>query len=128
MKAYIWALYLPQYADLLVEVKIGDRYKPDVVMLDPSSSPIFWGEAGEVGQRKIRKLVRRYRHTHFAMAKASNNLDPYVDMVRKELKGVNRSAPFDLLGMGDVSAEPFITPKGHININFDDINFVRIDA
>lgn len=69
LKAYIWALYLPDYPELLVEVKIGDRYKPDVVMIDAFSQPLFWGEAGDVGQRKIHKLVRRYRNTHFVMAK-----------------------------------------------------------
>ena len=60
MKAFIWALYLPDYPDMLVEVRIGDRYKPDLVSMDPvQAAPRFWGEAGQVGRAKIHKLVRR---------------------------------------------------------------------
>ena len=46
MKAFLWALYLPQYDDLAVEIPVGDRYKPDVVSLDAFGQPRFWGEAG----------------------------------------------------------------------------------
>jgi hypothetical protein len=34
MKALLWALYLPIYPKLSVEIAIGDRYRPDVVELD----------------------------------------------------------------------------------------------
>lgn len=34
MMALLWALYLPQYPDLRVEVPIGLRYKPELVQLD----------------------------------------------------------------------------------------------
>ena len=53
MKALLWALYLPAYPDLAVEVAIGDRFKPDVVQLDAAQSPVFWGEAGQVSERKM---------------------------------------------------------------------------
>ncbi|RIK43489.1 MAG: hypothetical protein DCC55_05405, partial [Chloroflexi bacterium] len=72
MKAFLWALYLPDYPNLKVEVPAGDRYKPDVVAFDPAdpaAAPLFWGEAGQVGVEKIRALARRYPHTHFAIAK-----------------------------------------------------------
>ena len=39
MKALLWALYLPDYPDLTVEVGVGDRYKPDVVALDSHPPP-----------------------------------------------------------------------------------------
>jgi len=67
MKALLWALYLPHYPELTVEISIGDRYKPDVVALDAQGSPVFWGEAGQVGLTKIRSLLRRHRRTHFAI-------------------------------------------------------------
>ena len=69
MKALLWALYLPAYPGLTVEVAVGDRYKPDVVALDARDEPLFWGEAGDVTTAKIRSLTRRYRNTHFALAK-----------------------------------------------------------
>ena len=67
MKALLWALYLPDYPELTVEISIGDRYKPDVVALDAQGSPTFWAEAGQVGVDKIQSLVRRHRRTHFAL-------------------------------------------------------------
>ena len=33
-KAFLWALYLPDYPDLAVEVPVGGRYKPDLVQFD----------------------------------------------------------------------------------------------
>jgi hypothetical protein len=70
MKAFLWALYLPTYPDLSVEVSIGDKYKPDVVAMDSiRGQPRFWGEAGHVGADKITYLVERYPQTHVALGK-----------------------------------------------------------
>jgi len=57
MKAYLWALYLPHYPDLSVEVGVGDRYKPDVIACAADGRPVFWGEAGKVSVEKIRSLA-----------------------------------------------------------------------
>jgi hypothetical protein len=53
MKAFLWALYLPDYPTLTVEIRIGDRYKPDVVALNEGGKPLFWGEAGQVSMEKV---------------------------------------------------------------------------
>ena len=37
----------------VVEIRVGDRYKPDVVSLDGQGQPRFWGEAGRVGSAAI---------------------------------------------------------------------------
>jgi hypothetical protein len=42
MKALLWALYLPAYPELTVEIAVGDRYKPDVVALNARGEPLFW--------------------------------------------------------------------------------------
>ncbi len=118
MKAFIWALYLPQYPYLRVEVHIGERYKPDVVQLQ-NGTPIFWGEAGVVGKRKIHKLVRKFRGAHFAMGKWGKDLRPFEALVQRELRGVKRSAPIDLICFGADSAEKFISPNGDISINLN---------
>ncbi|MBP8252493.1 MAG: hypothetical protein KAX40_09020 [Herpetosiphon sp.] len=55
MKALLWALYLPQYSQIQVEVSIGTRYKPDLIALDDQQQPIFWGEAGRVSEEKSRR-------------------------------------------------------------------------
>ena len=128
MKAFLWALYLPTYPDLTVEVRVGDRYKPDVVALDEDGRPIFWAEAGQVGLEKIRSLLRRYRDTHFAIAKWATRLDPYVALVEDALEGLRRSAPVDLLCFPDDSAQRFIDHQGHIQLTFDEVEWVRTRA
>ena len=127
MKALLWALYLPEYPDLLVEVPVGDRCKPDVVALGPDARPRFCAEAGSVGVEKIRTLARRYRDTHFAMAKWDTRLDPFLALVREALDGVTRSAPFDVIRFADDSADRFIDEKGRITITHEAIEWVRLE-
>lgn len=126
MKIFLWALYLPAYEDMLVEYRIGDRYKPDVVSLDTNGNPLFWGESGHVGKTKIEKLAKRYRHTHLAMAKWNMNLDPYVDIVKKAIKGVTRTAPFDLIRFYPGDEQRFIDDRGNVALTHEDIEWVSI--
>ena len=125
MKAFLWALYLPRYPDLTVELGIGDRYKPDVVALDPSGRPLFWGEAGHTGPDKLRSLVRRYRDTHFALAKWDTRLDPFVDTVRGILTEYEGSEPFDLLHFPPDSAACFVGKGGHVSVSHADLDWFR---
>lgn len=129
MKAFLWALYLPDYPHLSVEIRIGDKYKPDVVALDetsPTPKPLFWGESGQVGVAKIRSLARRYRETHFAIAKWDMNLDPLAKIVTEALDGLNRTAPFDLLRFPLDSARRFIDADGYIHLTQADVEFRRL--
>lgn len=126
MKAFLWALYLPAYPGLQVEVHIGDRYKPDVVALDQLNQPIFWGEAGQVGAKKIGKLLRRYPQTHFAMAKWERNLEPYQQIIESALGTRSRTVPFDLLRFEEHHIEQYVDQAGNISLTFEDIEFVRL--
>ena len=126
MKAFLWALYLPRYPNLIVEIPLSDRYKPDVVALNAEGSAIFWGEAGSVGTRKIRSLLRRYRSTHFAMAKWESPLDPLLEIVTDALNGVKRAAPVDLLSFQGDSVDLFIDESGRINISHDYLDWVSL--
>lgn len=126
MKAFLWALYLPQFPDLSVEIKIGDRYKPDVVQLNDRGEPLFWGEAGQVGVRKLESLFKRFRTTHFAIGKWNTSLHPHIDIVRRALPASSRSAPVDLIAFPADSEARFIDERGHIAIKHADLNWVRI--
>jgi hypothetical protein len=126
MKAFLWALYLPQYPDLIVEIKIGDRYKPDVVALDGAGEPVFWAEAGEVSTAKIRSLARRYRRTHFALGKWSSPLAPLAAIVTEATRGLERRAPFDLIRFPPDAAERFIDDAGVIHLQHEDLTWLRI--
>jgi hypothetical protein len=126
MKAFLWALYLPRYPDLAVEISVESRYKPDVVSLDPYGSPRFWGEAGHVSPSKIHDLIRRHRETHFALAKWDTPLAPFVDIVREALEKYEPSAPFDLLAFPPDSAERFIDEQGHIDVSHAALDWIRL--
>jgi hypothetical protein len=129
MKAFLWALYLPTYPTLKVEYAIGDRYKPDVIGLDarePHADPLFWGEAGQVSVTKIRSLVRRYRRTHFAIAKWQTGLHQIQANIETALKGVRLQAPLDLLIFPPDSAERFIRHDGVIDLTHADLSWVRL--
>ncbi|MEQ8673875.1 MAG: hypothetical protein RLP44_12745 [Aggregatilineales bacterium] len=138
MKAFLWALYLPRYPHISVEVRIGDRYKPDVVayagdeiapvgVFTVKQEPLFWGEAGEVGRAKIQALVRRYKHTHFAVAKWNTRLSSVEKTVRDAVADVKRDAPFDLLTFPPDSHTRFIDDDGNITLSHDDIEWLRIE-
>lgn len=126
MKAFIWALYLPQYPALTVEIFIGDKYKPDVVMMDAEGRPIFWGESGQVAEKKIESLGRRYRDTHFVIAKWNQNLVPLIAQVQNALTGLQRSAPIDLVRIPDNAPERFIDADGNVTIMHADVEWARI--
>lgn len=127
MKAFLWALYLPQYPDLSVEIKIGDRYKPDVVQLDAWGKPLFWGEAGQVGVRKLESLFKRFPDTHFAVGKWNTRLAPHVQIARDALEEVTRRAPVDLLAFPADSADRFIDDGGTIQITHAELDWIRLE-
>lgn len=126
MKALLWALYLPDYPDLMVETGIGARYRPDVVALDAHGHPRFWGEAGQVRVRKIDYLLRRYRATHFAFAKWNTRLHPLGGIVADALSGLDRTGPVDLLSFPADSAERFFDDQGRIHLTLDDLDWTRL--
>lgn len=127
MKAYLWALYLPSYPDLQVEIDIGDKYKPDVVSLNRRRRrPHFWGEAGQVGPDKIGALLDRHPSAHFAIAKWARPLDPLLSRVEEAVHEVERTAPVDLLSFPDDSADRFIDERGTIDLSFAEVNWIRV--
>ena len=124
-KAFLWALFLPGYPDLSVEIRIGDRYKPDLVQTSENGVPVFWGEAGRVSQRKVHYLVNRFRSTHLVFAKWNMSLEPIYRMIKKETVSVARSAPVDLISFPAEGDERFISPDGTIRIGFKDVHRLR---
>jgi len=134
MKIFIWALYLPAYPDLAVEVHVGDRYKPDVVSIDETATVRdlngrfrFWGESGRVGQDKIFSLARRYPDTHFSIAKWETDLRPLAKTVREAVDARDRTAPFDLLRFQSGDTDRFIDADGLVTLSHEDLSdWVRI--
>jgi hypothetical protein len=110
-KALLWALYLPHYPDLRVEVPLPrmtsghSRYKPDLLALNPQQEPICWGECGEVALEKLRFLLSRYRRTHFVFSKWDTRLDPFAEFISKALPPNRRTAPVELISFPPDAAE-----------------------
>mgnify|MGYP002761551570 CR=1 FL=1 len=127
MKAFLWALYLPDYPDVAVEVGVGDRYKPDVVQTDAlRGRPEFWGEAGRVGAEKITDLVQRYPHTHLAIAKWDTTLTPFIETVEDAVHDGDRHAPVDLLRFAPDAADRYVDDSGRVSLTFDDVVWTRV--
>ena len=127
MKAFLWALYRPDYSDLQVEVDVGDKYKPDVVAWDRRRGrPRFWGEAGHVGPEKIAALLERYPATHLAVGKWDTPLDPTRATVEATMHDVDRQAPVDLLRFPPDSGERFLDDKGRVSVSWDAVHWIRV--
>ena len=126
MKAVLWALYLPVYPGLRVEVPVGDTYKPDLVALAPPPGgvaygdprPAFWGEAGQVSPAKWRALLKRYPDTHFALARWDERLDPHQAILRRALGRRPRRAPVDLIRVPD-AADRLLADDGTVRVSAD---------
>ncbi|MFO7167907.1 MAG: hypothetical protein DIU80_007735 [Chloroflexota bacterium] len=120
MMALTWALYLPQYPELRVDVPVGERYRPDLVQLDAGGRPVFWGECGEVGLEKLRHLCSRHRHAHLVFTKWASDLGPAAALIDSALAGVRRTQPVELLRF-DADAARFFGPDGEITIGPADV-------
>ncbi len=120
-KALLWALYLPTYPDLRVEVPLpgASRYKPDLLALD-GERPRFWGECGVVGLDKLDDLLRRYRGTHFVFSKWNMPTQPFAASIERALRGVRRSAPVELIRF-PAEAAAHIEENGEIRIAPQDV-------
>jgi hypothetical protein len=128
MKAFLWALYLPKYSELQVEVDIGDKYKPDVVAMDRRRGrPQFWGEAGAVGPDKVEYLITRYPDVPLAVGKWDRSLDSILETVEHAVHTTERTAPIDLLRFPPDSAERFVDDKDRITVSHADLTWVRVE-
>ncbi|MEF8816583.1 MAG: hypothetical protein V5A20_04120 [Salinibacter sp.] len=128
MKAFLWALFLPDHPDLDVEVDIGDKYKPDVVALDPRRGrPAFWGEAGAVGPDKIEHLVSQYADVPLVFGKWDRALAPLLETVERAVHTTERTAPIDLLRFPPDSAERFVDDRGRISVSRDALTWIRVE-
>jgi hypothetical protein len=123
-KAFLWALYLPMYPGVRVEVPFGNngRYKPDLLALD-GERPLFWGECGVVSVAKLNNLLGRHRQTHFVFSKwqTTASFDGSID---RALTGLRRSAPVELICF-PAHSTAWIDRNGRITIPRAEIDIRR---
>ncbi len=140
MKAMLWGLYLPQYPTLTIEIRIDDKYKPDLVAFDPAPEiyrtvkpPVFWGESGVVSETKLYAILRRYPNTHFAFARWARSLQPFQRMIEAALEEVEqrhvvRTAPIDLIRVPEDAIERFVSQRGDLHVTFDALTWERVEV
>ncbi len=85
MKALGYAMFRPQFPHLEIERRIGLRYKPDLVALNPLGKAEFWGECGQVGLRKIGWIAKHSGTRQLALFKFDIAADQFVAQVREEV-------------------------------------------
>ena len=69
LKGLLWALLVPTCPDAACEVDLGMRYKPDVVSIEGTGRPRWWGECGSVRASKLQQLATTFPHCRFTVAK-----------------------------------------------------------
>ncbi|MCY7375053.1 MAG: hypothetical protein LH472_03680 [Pyrinomonadaceae bacterium] len=85
MKALGYAMFVSEYPALEIEVKVGLRYKPDLVARNDDGDFLFWGEAGANSLRKTAWLLKHTRTEKLALFKIGQNANQLVEQLRTEI-------------------------------------------
>jgi len=124
----VYALYTPEFGQLLVDVDVDDKYRPDLVKLDDSRRPVFWAECGKISPDKAVKLAKKYRDTHLVFAKPARELRRFAEEVREDLADIRRDKPIDMLGLPMEDAERFFDKDGNVTFSFKDCHKETIET
>ena len=85
MKALGYAMFSDTYPTLEIEVRVGLRYKPDLVARDAGGEFLFWGEAGSNSLRKTAWLLKHTRIKKLVLFKIGQNANQIVAQLREEI-------------------------------------------
>lgn len=97
MKALGYAMYVEAYPSLEIELRVGLRYKPDLIVRrdggggDNRSFP-FWGECGMVSMRKVAWLLKHGGAEHLVLFKIDTNVAALVEELRSTVDARYRAA------------------------------------
>lgn len=120
LKALVFGLYVPDYPDVVIEPRFHQRYRPDLLHLDPAGQPTFWAECGVTGRDKLLALIRTYPATHLVVAKQLPRIESLREAMATMVAATRRSAPVDLVNV-PADADRFIGPNGEITVTFQDV-------
>ena len=85
MKALGYAMFTEEFPTLEIEIKVGMRYKPDLVARDEAGNFLFWGEAGANSLRKTGWLLKHTRTKKLALFKIGLNIAQLAGQLRAEI-------------------------------------------
>jgi hypothetical protein len=92
MKALGWAMFAAEYPHLEIEVKVGLRYKPDLIAIDANGDFDFWGECGANSLRKTAWILKHTRTKKLVLFKIGVNSDQIIKQLRAEIPAKYRAA------------------------------------
>lgn len=85
LKALGYAMFVEEFPALEIEMRVGLRYKPDLVARNEQGDFLFWGEAGENSLRKTAWLLKHARVERLALFKLGINSEQLVKQLREEI-------------------------------------------
>lgn len=85
MKALGYAMFVEKYPRLEIEVKIGLRYKPDLIARGEDGEFEFWGECGANSIRKTTWILKHTRTKKFVLFKIGQNTAQLLEQLREEI-------------------------------------------
>lgn len=92
MKALGFAMFSQEYPTLEIEVKVGLRYKPDLIARNAVGDFLLWGECGTNSVRKTVWLLKHTRAQKLVLFKIGQNLEQLTKQLREEIPAKYRSS------------------------------------
>jgi hypothetical protein len=92
MKALGFAMFSRKYPTLEIEVKVGLRYKPDLIARNEHGDFLFWGECGSNSLRKTNWLLKHTRTERLVLFKIGQNPKQLIKQLLEEIPKKYRMA------------------------------------
>lgn len=91
MKALGYAMFVNEFPTLEIEVKVGLRYKPDLIARNIAGDFLLWGEAGANSIRKTSWLLKHTRTKKLVLFKINQNVAALIEQLREEIPAKYRA-------------------------------------
>lgn len=91
MKALGYAMYARDYPNLEIEIRVGLRYKPDLIALGADGDFAFWGECGQNSIRKTHWILKHTRTEKMVLFKISASARQLIKQIREEIPAKYRA-------------------------------------
>ena len=91
MKALAYAMFVGQFPNLEIEIKIGLRYKPDLIAFAENGDYAFWGECGQNSIRKTHWILKHTRTEQLALFKIGQNVESLIKQLSDEIPAKYRA-------------------------------------
>ena len=91
MKALGYAMFAREYPNLEIEIKVGLRYKPDLIAVGADGDFLFWGECGQNSIRKTHWILKHTRARRLILFKIGQNVGQIIKQMRGEIPAKYRA-------------------------------------